>query len=88
MFIPSVCGGKRIGTILPAKYGAAFTDEDVALGEYGATVVGLEIQRKDQQATIHERNLRMAVDMAVRSLSYWSTTRRSGSSRRWRKTRT
>ena len=39
MFIPSVCGGKRIGTILLAKYGAAFTDEDVALGEYGATVV-------------------------------------------------
>lgn len=70
MFIPSVCGGKRIGTILLAKYGAAFTDEDVALGEYGATVVGLEIQRKDQQAMIHERNLRMAVDMAVCSLSY------------------
>ena len=56
MFIPSVCGGKRIGTILLAKY--------------GATVVGLEIQRKDQQAMIHERNLRMAVDMAVCSLSY------------------
>lgn len=50
MFIPSVCGGKRLGTILLAKYGEAFTDEAVALGEYGATVVGLEIQRNDQLA--------------------------------------
>ena len=48
MFIPSVCGGKRLGTILLAKYGEAFTDE----------------------AMIHERNLRMAVDMAICSLSY------------------
>ncbi len=70
MFIPSVCGGKRLGTILLAKYGEAFTDEAVALGEYGATVVGLEIQRNDQLAMIHERNLRMAVDMAICSLSY------------------
>ncbi len=70
LFIPSVCGGRRLGTILLAKYQEAFSDEDVAIGEYGATVVGLEIQRNDQLEMIRERNLRMAVDMAVCSLSY------------------
>ena len=39
LFIPSVCGGRRLGTILLAKYQEAFSDEDVAIGEYGATVV-------------------------------------------------
>ena len=46
--IPCVCGGIRQGTILLTRYDQAFTDEEIALCEYGATVVGLEIQRNAQ----------------------------------------
>lgn len=69
-FVPSVCGGKRLGTILLAKYHKPFTDEEIALAEYGAAVVGLEIQRNDQLQLEHENNLKMAVDMAFYTMSH------------------
>ena len=70
MVIPSFCGGRRQGTILLAKYKDRFTDEDIALCEYGATVVGLEILRVQQLEKAKERSLRMAVDMAIETLSF------------------
>ena len=70
MVIPSFCGGQRLGTILLAKYSDRFTDEDIALCEYGATVVGLEIMRNLQLEKAKERSLKMAVDMALETLSF------------------
>ncbi len=70
MIVPSSCGGQRLGTLILARYGHGFNDEDVALCEYGATVVGLEIQRNLQLERAKERTLRMAVDMAFETLSY------------------
>ena len=69
-FVPSVCGGKRLGTILLAKYHSPFTDEEIALAEYGAAVVGLEIQRNNRLIEERENNLRMAVDMAFYTMSH------------------
>lgn len=67
---PCICGGQRLGTILAARYNESFSDEDIALMEYGATVVGLEIQRNIQLEKAKERSLRMAVDMAMDTLSF------------------
>lgn len=69
-FVPSVCGGKRLGTILLAKYHSPFTDEEIALAEYGAAVVGLEIQRNNRLLEERENNLKMAVDMAFYTMSH------------------
>ncbi len=44
--IPIIGGGARLGTMIMARYEPEFTDEDLALAEYGATIVGLEIQRR------------------------------------------
>ena len=44
--IPILGGGERWGTLILTTYDNIFTDEDLVLGEYGATVVGLEIQRQ------------------------------------------
>ena len=63
-FVPAVCGGKRLGTILLAKYHKPFTDEEIVLAEYAAAVVGLEIQRNLQRELENEKKLEMAVDMA------------------------
>ncbi|MBR6473132.1 MAG: GTP-sensing pleiotropic transcriptional regulator CodY [Firmicutes bacterium] len=68
--IPSVCGGVRQGTILLTRYERPFTDEEIVLCEYGATVVGLEIQRKLQLERAQERNLRMSCEMALDTLSF------------------
>lgn len=68
--VPIVCGGARLGTLLLTRYNPAFDDEDLALCEYGATVVGLEIQRNHALRKAQEDQRRMAVNMAMNTLSY------------------
>ena len=68
--IPCISGGVRQGTILLTRYDKTFTDEEIALCEYGATVVGLEIQRNAQLEKAKERSLRMSCDMALDTLSF------------------
>ena len=68
--VPVVCGGTRLGTLLLARRDLKFDDEELALCEYGATVVGLEIQRNNALKKAREDQLKMAVHMAVRTLSY------------------
>ena len=68
--IPVVCGGERLGTLLLARYVDSFGDEDLALCEYGATVVGLEIRRNQLLEHARERSMRLAVDMAIETLSF------------------
>ncbi len=67
--VPSVCGGERLGTILLTKYDDAFTEEEIVLAEYGAAVVGLEIQRNDRLKNEKEEALKTAVKMALYTLS-------------------
>lgn len=66
-----VWGGKeRMGTMIMSRYAPNFGDEDVVLAEYGATVVGLEIERrKALEAEEDERKLSV-VRMAIGTLSY------------------
>ena len=68
--VPIVCGGNRLGTLLLTRREEGLDDEELALGEYGATVVGLEIQRQIALQKAVEDQLRMAVDMAIGTLSY------------------
>ena len=68
--VPIVCGGSRLGTLLLTRREDGLDDEELALGEYGATVVGLEIQRQIALQKAVEDQLRMAVDMAIGTLSY------------------
>lgn len=43
--VPIMGGGERQGTLLLVKYESEFANEDLVLGEYGATVIGMEILR-------------------------------------------
>ena len=68
--IPILGGGKRWGTLIMVRYEPEFSDEDLVLGEYGATVIGLEIQRhKTEEEKAEERQVSM-VRMAIGTLSY------------------
>lgn len=59
-----------MGTLILTRYDNIFTDEDLVLGEYGATVVGLEIQRQKSIEEEEEERKRSVVQMAIGTLSY------------------
>ncbi len=70
VIVPIIFGGKRVATLLLARPDRAFDDEDIAICEYGATVIGLEVARGitlDEEADSREKN---AVTMALETLSY------------------
>ncbi|MBQ1404210.1 MAG: GTP-sensing pleiotropic transcriptional regulator CodY [Lachnospiraceae bacterium] len=68
--VPIIFGGKRVATLLLARPEHAFDDEDIAICEYGATVIGLEVTKgitMEEEADSREKN---AVNMALETLSY------------------
>ena len=68
--VPIVFSGQRIATLLLARPEKAYDDEDIAICEYGATVVGLEVSKAIAQEEEGENSMREAVEMALSTLSY------------------
>lgn len=68
--VPIVGGGERLGTLELAKFEQAFTDEDLVLAEYGATVIGIEILRIKAERIEEEARKKAAVQIAIGTLSY------------------
>lgn len=68
--VPIINSEMRYGTMIFARYEIPFTEEDLALCEYGATVIGLEMRRRKEEEEYQEERLRDAVDIAIESLSY------------------
>jgi transcriptional pleiotropic repressor len=68
--VPIIFGGNRIATLEMARRGKAYNDEDIALCEYGATVVGIEVSRGIALEEEEENRLKNAVHMALETLSY------------------
>ena len=68
--IPIIGGGTRWGTLIMTRYEPPFSDEDLVLGEYGATIVGLEIQRQKTVEEEEENRQISMVQMAIGTLSY------------------
>ncbi|WP_077615072.1 GTP-sensing pleiotropic transcriptional regulator CodY [Caenibacillus caldisaponilyticus] len=68
--VPIVGGGERLGTLLLARLNKTFTEEDLILAEYGATVVGMEILREKTEEIEEEAREKAVVQMAISSLSY------------------
>ncbi len=70
LIIPIISGGQRLGTLVAARYLPQFSEEDVILGEYGATIIGLEILRKKTLEQEEEGRRISIVQMAIATLSY------------------
>lgn len=68
--VPIVGAGSRLGTLVLAKFNQHFTDEDLILAEYGATVVGMEILRARAGRMEEEARKKAAVQIALGTLSY------------------
>lgn len=67
--VPISCGGERLGTLLMTR-DERFTDDDLVLAEYGATVVGMEILRSKNEEVEEDARKRAVVQMAIATLSY------------------
>ncbi|MGF6376281.1 transcriptional pleiotropic repressor [Clostridiales Family XIII bacterium PM5-7] len=68
--VPVIFGGRRMATLLLARPDKAYDDEDIAICEYGATVVGIEVSRGIAMEEEEDIRLKDAVDMALSTLSY------------------
>ena len=60
---------ERLGTLLLARFGKEFADDDLVLAEYSATIVGLEILRSKNDV-IEEARKKAVVQLAIGTLSY------------------
>lgn len=68
--VPIIFGGNRIATLLTARPEKAYDDEDIAILEYGGTVVGIEVARGIALEEEEENRMKDAVEMALSTLSY------------------
>jgi transcriptional pleiotropic repressor len=68
--IPVYGGSERLGTVILARRDEDFKEDDIILGEYGATVVGLEIRRRMKLAEEEDVRIRKSVTKAIETLSY------------------
>ncbi|MBE6037471.1 MAG: GTP-sensing pleiotropic transcriptional regulator CodY [Clostridiales bacterium] len=68
--VPIVNDSRRLGTLILARYAPEYGEEDLVLAEYGATVVGLEIRRRNILEEEQKERQRSMVRMALDTLSY------------------
>ncbi|WP_297631403.1 GTP-sensing pleiotropic transcriptional regulator CodY [uncultured Clostridium sp.] len=68
--VPIIGNRERLGTLLLARFGKEFTDEDLVLCEYSATIVGMEMLRAKQEELAEETRKKAVVQLAIGTLSY------------------
>lgn len=68
--VPIIGSGDRLGTLLLARFGKEFTNDDLVLSEYSATVVGMELLRAERIEFEEEARKKAVVQLAIGTLSY------------------
>ena len=68
--VPIYGVGRRIGTLIIARHKKNFSDDDLLLSEYGATVVGMEMLRDRTEKIELEARKKATVQIALATLSY------------------
>ncbi len=61
---------ERLGTLLLARFDDVFTDDDLVLAEYSATIIGLEVLRAKHDQIEEEARKKAVVQLAIGTLSY------------------
>jgi len=68
--VPIIGNRERLGTLLLARFGKPFVDDDLVLVEYSATIVGMEMLRGIQFEIEEETRKKAVVQLAIGTLSY------------------
>ena len=61
---------QRIGTLVVAKYGEDFTDDDLLLAEYGASIVGMELLHEENALRESQKEEEEAVLRTLKAMSF------------------
>ena len=69
VIVPIIIGCNRVATMLAARPDRAYDDEDIAICEYGATVIGMEMMRAENDETAEENRKQQVVQSALSTLS-------------------
>lgn len=70
MVAPIDIAGERLGTLVMYRVHKSYDIEDIILGEYGSTVVGLEIMRSVNEENLEEQRKSSIVKSAISTLSF------------------
>ncbi|SHK32873.1 transcriptional pleiotropic repressor [Clostridium cavendishii DSM 21758] len=68
--VPIIGNRERLGTLLLARFSDEFTDDDLVLAEYSATIVGMEMLRAKQDELEEDARKKAVVQLAIGTLSY------------------
>ncbi len=68
--VPILGSGQRLGTLVISRYNDRFTDDDLVISEYSATVIGMEVLRGLSEEMEQEMRKTAVVQMAIGTLSY------------------
>lgn len=68
--VPIIFGGERIATVFFSRPDQPYTQEDIAICEYGATLVGIEVARGNALEKEEDKRMQEIVEMAMSTLSY------------------
>jgi transcriptional pleiotropic repressor len=68
--VPIIGNRERLGTLILARFGKPFIDDDLVLVEYSATIVGMEMLRATQFEIEEESRKKAVVQLAIGTLSY------------------
>lgn len=69
MIVPIDIAGERLGTLFMYRPDAIYDIEDIILCEYGATVIGMEMMRAENDETASESRKQKVVQSALNTLS-------------------
>ncbi|MBA5850477.1 GTP-sensing pleiotropic transcriptional regulator CodY [Clostridium sp. cel8] len=68
--VPIVGARERLASLFLSREKDKFTDEDLILGEYSATIIGLEVLRAKNEQIEQEARKKAVVQLAIGTLSY------------------
>lgn len=69
MIVPIDIAGERLGTLFMYRQGEVYNIEDIILCEYGATVIGMEMMRAENNETEEENRKQQTIRAAIHTLS-------------------
>ena len=69
MIVPIDIAGERLGTLFMYRAEDIYDIEDIILCEYGATVIGMEMMRAENDETAEENRKQQVVQSALNTLS-------------------
>ena len=68
--VPILGNRERLGTLLLARFGKEFIEDDLVLAEHSTTIVGMEMLRALQGQLEEEARKKAVVQLAIGTLSY------------------